>query len=179
MDWQDNTGFNLLLNEKENRLIGLTLLICPTSVIRKKEVERFTPSLSILTYSPERLRGKDFENQVKQKDIIITSFNIARRDFKELNKIKWQRIIVDEAQNIKNPTSKQTKAIKSLQAKTRIALTGTPVENRLAELWSIMDFLNPGYLGSFNYFRKNFELPIQKHEKTEPLVRLKLVKPFL
>lgn len=174
----------LLLNEKENKgSTGPTLLICPTSVIRnwKKEAERFTPSLSILVhYSPERLRGKDFENQVKQKDLIITSFNIARRDFKELNKIKWQRIIVDEAQNIKNPTSKQTKAIKSLQAKTRIALTGTPVENRLAELWSIMDFLNPGYLGSFNYFRKNFELPIQKHEKTEPLVRLKkLVKPFL
>ena len=87
----------------------------PTSVIRnwKKEAERFTPSLSILGhYSPERLRGKDFENQVKQKDLIITSFNIARRDFKELNKIKWQRIIVDEAQNIKKSYKQTDKSYK-------------------------------------------------------------------
>jgi len=174
----------LLLKEKEDKSsLGPTLLICPTSVVRnwEREAYRFAPTLSLMIhYGQTRLSGKDFIKQANTSDLVITSFALARRDVKDLRSVMWKRIVVDEAQNIKNPTSKQTKAIKSIQSQTRIALTGTPVENRLAELWSIMDFLNPGYLGSFNFFRKKFELPIQKYNKKEPLHKLrKLVKPFI
>jgi SNF2 family DNA or RNA helicase len=175
---------SLLLKEKEEAdSKGPTLLICPTSVVRnwEREAYRFAPTLSLMIhYGQARPGGKDFNKQALASDLVITSFALARRDIKDLRSIEWKRIVVDEAQNIKNPISKQTKAIKSIQAQTRIALTGTPVENRLAELWSIMDFLNPGYLGSFNSFRTKFELPIQKYNKKQPLQKLqKLVRPFI
>ncbi|WP_213974628.1 DEAD/DEAH box helicase [Tepidanaerobacter acetatoxydans] len=174
----------LLLKEKEEETAGIpTLLVCPTSVVRnwQREAYKFAPTLSLMIhYGQDRLKEKDFKKQALASDLVITSFGLARRDIKELQSINWKRVVVDEAQNIKNPTSKQTKAIKSIKAQTRIALTGTPVENRLAELWSIMDFLNPGYLGSFNSFRTKFELPIQKYNEKEPLEKLqKLVKPFI
>ncbi|MDD4569065.1 MAG: DEAD/DEAH box helicase [Tepidanaerobacteraceae bacterium] len=175
---------SLLLKEKEEAISeGPTLLICPTSVVRnwEREAYRFAPTLSLMIhYGQARLEGKDFKKLALTSDLVITSFALARRDIKDLKSVEWKRVVVDEAQNIKNPTSKQTKAIKAIQAQTRIALTGTPVENRLAELWSIMDFLNPGYLGNFSFFRTKFELPIQKYNKKQPLEKLqKLVRPFI
>ena len=112
--------------------------------------------------------------------MIITSYALARRDAKLLDAVEWQRIVIDEAQNIKNPQAAQTKAILRLRARHRLALTGTPVENRLLDLWSIMQFLNPGYLGPQAKFRQRFELPIQKHGQAEPAAQLKaLTQPFI
>src|SRR5258708_7538573 len=113
-------------------------------------------------------------------DVVLTSFALARLDEKLLQSVKWRRGVVDEAQNIKNPQAAQTKAILKLDAPHRLALTGTPVENRLRDLWSIFNFLNPGYLGKEAQFRKTFEIPIYKENNQEKLETLKkLVEPFI
>src|SRR5579863_2512808 len=113
-------------------------------------------------------------------DVVLTSFALARLDEKLLQCMKWHRVVVDEAQNIKNPQAAQTRAIMKLNASHRLALTGTPVENRLRDLWSIFNFLNPGYLGKEAQFRKTFELPIYKGNDLSKSVTLKkLVEPFI
>lgn len=122
----------------------------------------------------------DFKAASLQHDVVITSFTLARKDEKLLTSADWQRIVLDEAQNIKNPKAAQTKAILKLSAKHRLALTGTPVENRLLDLWSIFNFLNPGYLGKEAHFRKSFEIPIQKdNDKIKSTTLKKLVEPLI
>lgn len=106
---------------------------------------------------------KDFKALCRHHDVVITSFTLVRKDAKLLSAVNWHRVVLDEAQNIKNPKTSQTKAILKLTANHRLALTGTPVENRLLDLWSIFNFLNPGYLGTQAQFRKQFEVPIQKN----------------
>jgi SNF2 family DNA or RNA helicase len=111
---------------------------------------------------------------------VITSFALARKDAKLFNGIEWHRIVLDEAQNIKNPKAALTKAILKFNAPHRLALTGTPIENRLMDLWSIFNFLNPGYLGTQAQFRRGFELPIQKDNSPRQSATLKkLVEPFI
>src|SRR5579863_9580077 len=113
-------------------------------------------------------------------DVVLTSFALARLDEKLLQGMKWHRVVVDEAQNIKNPEAAQTRAILKLTAPHRLALTGTPVENRLRDLWFIFNFLNPGYLGKESQFRKTFELPIYKNNDQSKSNTLKqLVEPFI
>ena len=163
---------------------GLTLLVVPTSVIGnwKKEIQRFAPELKVmLHHGPDRLKQvKKFQQKCNDVHIVITSFATARMDARIIASVKWTRVVVDEAQNIKNPRSAQTKAIYKLQAKARFALTGTPVENRLLDLWSIFNFLNPGYLGTLARFKKNIETPIQRHNDVARLEQLKqLVTPFI
>lgn len=148
----------------------------------RKEIERFAPTLSVLVHhgSERSKRKKKFKSDIVGKDVVITTFSLANRDAEIMSGIDWHRVVLDEAQNIKNPDAKQTRAIRSLRAERRIAMTGTPVENRLSELWSIMDFLNNGYLGSRASFKKNFSSPIQRYRdagKTKTLRRL--VQPFL
>jgi SNF2 family DNA or RNA helicase len=117
---------------------------------------------------------------VKGTDVVLTSYPIARLDAESLQSIKWLAVILDEAQNIKNPEAKQTQAIRRINAEFRIALTGTPVENRLSELWSIMHFLNPGYLGARKSFREQFALPIERYHDEEAIKQLKqLTMPFI
>ena len=112
--------------------------------------------------------------------MVLTSFTLARLDEPLLRGVTWRRVVVDEAQNIKNPHSAQTRAILKLRAPHRMALTGTPVENRLRDLWSIFNFLNPGYLGKEAQFRKGFETPIQKNgDAARSLALKKLVEPFI
>jgi SNF2 family DNA or RNA helicase len=112
--------------------------------------------------------------------VLITSFTLARKDEKLLSGVTWQRLVVDEAQNMKNPKAAQTKAILKLPAQHRLALTGTPIENRLLDLWSIFNFLNPGYLGKESQFRQLFEIPIQKNNDAVRAGTLKkLVEPFI
>ena len=160
-----------------------TLLICPTSVVAnwRREIERFAPGLRTLVHhGNNRLVGDDFVEAVKTHDLIITSFGTARRDIETLKDYVWSDLILDEAQNIKTPSAKQTQAVRRLRADNRIALTGTPVENRLSELWSIMEFLNPGYLGRQEQFRQRYIVPIERYsdnERTDELRRL--VQPFL
>jgi SNF2 family DNA or RNA helicase len=161
-----------------------TLLIAPTSVVGnwQKEIEKFAPHLqAIVHHGSDRSKDdKEFKTACLDKDIIITSFTLARKDAKLFKSIIWQRIVLDEAQNIKNPKAAQTKAILQLQAKHRLALTGTPVENRLLDLWSIFNFLNPNYLGKEAQFRKSFEVPIQKNnDRSQSIVLKKLVEPFI
>jgi SNF2 family DNA or RNA helicase len=160
-----------------------TLLICPTSVVAnwRREIERFAPGLRTLVHhGNNRLVGEDFFEAMRTHDLIITSFGTARRDIETLKEFVWSDLILDEAQNIKTPSAKQTQAVRRLRADNRIALTGTPVENRLSELWSIMEFLNPGYLGRQENFRQRYIVPIERYsdnERTDELRRL--VQPFL
>jgi SNF2 family DNA or RNA helicase len=165
-------------------MIAPTLLIAPTSVVGNwyHEIQKFAPHLRAVVHHGS-LRSKDakeFKQMCRQHDLIITSFALARRDAKLLGSVNWHRIVLDEAQNIKNPKADLTKSILKLSAPHRLALTGTPIENRLLDLWSIFNFLNPGYLGNQTQFRRNFELPIQKNNDPRQSATLKkLVEPFI
>jgi SNF2 family DNA or RNA helicase len=173
----------LLHLKAEVRWNGSMLLICPTSVLGnwERELKRFAPTLSILVHhGAGRLQGKPFAQAVAKHDVVLTSYPLVHRDEKALVGVDWQCVILDEAQNIKNPEARQSQAIRKLQAKNRIALTGTPLENRLTELWSILDFLNPGYLGSKAFFQKRFAVPIEKYGDTASLQTLRsLAQPFI
>ena len=168
----------LLLHEKERQgsLPAPALLVCPTSVVTnwQREVQRFAPALKTLVHQgSSRLRGEEFAHAATTSDIVLTSFATLRQDAPMLLRLPWYAVIVDEAQNIKNAGTQQARAVRALPAAFRIALTGTPVENRLSELWSIMSFLNPGYLGSQDSFRKSFAIPIERYGDENAARRLK------
>ncbi|HEY0828975.1 MAG TPA: DEAD/DEAH box helicase [Bacilli bacterium] len=173
----------LLHLKQTNALTGTALLICPTSVLGnwQRELERFAPSLNIyLHYGIGRLNGPELDRQVSRHDILLTSYATAQRDDMYLSTILWDVITLDEAQNIKNTSTKQTQSIRKFKANHYIALTGTPVENRLSELWSILDFLNPDYLNSKEDFTRRFAVPIERNQDPELTVKLqKIVKPFI
>ncbi len=177
----------LLLHERETTsdetLIGPTLIVVPTSLIVNwsRELDRFAPSLSVLIHhGPDRPSGDDFEPLARQHDVIITTYGLVSRDRETLTDMPWHRVVLDEAQYIKNPPTKQTAAIRAMQTSRRIALTGTPLENRLTELWSIMEFGNPGHLGSSGDFRRRFAVPIERHRDDVQAERLReLVQPFV
>ncbi|MEC4815234.1 MAG: DEAD/DEAH box helicase, partial [Scytonema sp. PMC 1069.18] len=174
-----------LVQEREVNNSSLpTLLIAPTSVVGnwEKEIAKFAPHLkSMVHHGSSRIQNSaEFNTSIVEYDVVITSFTLARKDEKLFNSVEWQRIVIDEAQNIKNPKAAQTKAILKLSAKHRLALTGTPVENRLLDLWSIFNFLNPGYLGKEAQFRKSFEIPIQKdNDRVKSTTLKKLVEPLI
>jgi SNF2 family DNA or RNA helicase len=175
----------LLLREKEElgSLPGPSLLVCPTSVVAnwERELLRFAPSISTLVHQgASRARGEALVLAAQEVDVVLTSYALARLDAESMQSIDWLYVILDEAQNIKNPTSKQAQAVRKMPSSYRLALTGTPVENRLSELWSIMHFLNPGYLGSRQAFRREFAAPIERYNDENALARLKqLVKPLV
>lgn len=171
---------------KEHKLKSGTapsLLICPTSVIGnwERELQRFLPSLNVvLHYGTKRPRDKNFAKSIKDADLVITSYALAQIDAEELQSFEWDSLCLDEAQNIKNAYTKQAGAIRKLRALQRIALTGTPMENRLTELWSIYDFINPGYLGSLYQFRKSMIAPIERDKDEKRIAGLqRWVKPFM
>jgi len=174
----------LLLHDKErgagNRPV---LLICPTSVVGNwhRELARFSPALRVLVHhGSDRASGEEFVALADERDLVISTYALARRDEETLRAVEWGGVILDEAQNIKNPSARQTQSIRKLPAEYRVALTGTPVENRLSELWSIMEFLNPGYLGSQKEFRSRFALPIERYQEEAAAKRLQsLVRPFV
>lgn len=160
-----------------------TLVIAPLSVIAnwKREAARFTPDLRVMVHhGPERAVGDDFVERASRCHLVITTYALANRDVDTMSKMMWRRVVLDEAQNIKNPAAKQTKSIMSLPASRRIALTGTPVENRLSELWSIMNFCNAGYLGSLGEFRRRFAAPIERRHNRGRAEQLRsLTRPFI
>ena len=173
----------LLYLKQEEALEKPTLLVCPTSVLGnwEREVRKFAPTLKAIQYhGDKRPKGKAFAEAVKNQDLVITSYSLVYRDIKSLQSVSWQGIVLDEAQNVKNSEAKQSQAVRQLEATFRIALTGTPVENRLQELWSILDFLNPGYLGNKQFFQRRFAIPIEKYGDTASLRQLRsLVQPFI
>lgn len=159
------------------------LLICPTSVVAnwRREVERFAPGLKALVHhGSNRLEGDAFIGAVAAHDLVITSYGTARRDIELLQQNTWSDLILDEAQNVKNPGAKQSQAVRRIPAHNRVALTGTPVENHLTELWSVLEFLNPGYLGNHDRFRHQFMIPIERYNDDDRALELRrLVQPFL
>ena len=174
----------LIQEKNHNDSTAPTLLIVPTSVIGnwQKEIAKFAPHFqSMIHHGSDRSKDVSaFKKAIAFQDVVITSYALVRKDAKLFQSINWQRIVLDEAQNIKNPKAAQTKAILKLNANYRLALTGTPVENRLLDLWSIFNFLNPGYLGKQTQFRKAFEIPIQKDsDRTKTITLKKLVEPFI
>lgn len=159
------------------------LIIAPTSVLGnwQKEFEKFAPDLRVkLHYGGNRAKRENFTEAIKDADIVLTSYGLSHADDEEISAITWSTICLDEAQNIKNAHTKQSRAIRKLRGQHHIALTGTPMENRLTELWSIYDFLNRGYLGSLHSFHKRFVLPIEKERNVEQIDQLqRYIKPFL
>ncbi|KPK32358.1 MAG: hypothetical protein AMS24_04440 [Chlamydiae bacterium SM23_39] len=149
----------IMYNWEKSKKTNPFLLICPTSLLGnwKREVEKFTPQLSVhIHHGLNRKKDNSFIKHIKNKKLVITSYALLQRDEKFIQKIKWEGIILDEAQNIKNKNTKQTKSVYKLEGKYRLALTGTPIENSIGDLWSIMHFLNPGYLGSYEKFKDTF-----------------------
>jgi SNF2 family DNA or RNA helicase len=172
----------LLLELRRTGLNKPSLLICPTSVVGNwhRELGRFAPSLRVLIHHGTRRERADFGKLAAVHDIVISSYSLLHRDEQHLSEVAWGELILDEAQNIKNPDTRQAGAARRLTAEHRIALTGTPIENRLSELWSIFEFLNPGYLGPRKSFRTTFELPIERTGDKEAARRLKsLSGPFI
>ncbi|MGH3664493.1 MAG: DEAD/DEAH box helicase, partial [Egibacteraceae bacterium] len=171
------------ITRRSRRWPSPTLLVCPTSVVGnwEREAARFTAGLRVLVHhGPGRLRGETFAKLARAHDLVLTTYPLCVRDRDTLAEVAWGRIALDEAQNIKNSAARQTKALRTLPASQRVALTGTPVENRLAELWSIMEFCNPGMLGPAKAFRERYAVPIERYGDDEAAAQLKRVtQPFV
>jgi SNF2 family DNA or RNA helicase len=173
----------LLQRERECGEERPALIVCPTSVLSnwEHEARRFTPSLPVTVHhGPGRPQGWRFIQHAQQHGVVLTSYSLLHRDLEDLTGLQWSGLVLDEAQNIKNPDTQQSRAARELEADYRIALTGTPVENHVGDLWSIMDFLNPGFLGTEPEFKRAFYLPIQAHRDPEASARLqKMTAPFI
>lgn len=162
---------------------GPTLLICPMSLVGTwvREAARFTPGLRVLAHhGAGRRRGAELTEQVLAADLVVTTYATAARDVEALAGIGWRRLVLDEAQAVKNSRAGHARAVRRFDAEHRVALTGTPVENRLSELWSIMDVLNPGLLGSADGFRARYAVPIERHgdKHTAELLR-RVTRPYV
>jgi SNF2 family DNA or RNA helicase len=171
------------LQRQQNPEAGPTLLLCPMSLVGnwQREAAKFAPSLRVYAHhGTARLHGDALAELLERTDLMVSTYATATRDIDELAGYEWNRVVLDEAQVVKNSLSRAAKAVRRLEAGHRVALTGTPMENRLAELWSIMDFLNPGLLGSSERFRTRYAIPIERHGQTEPAERLRAVtRPYI
>ncbi|HEY0415174.1 MAG TPA: DEAD/DEAH box helicase [Gaiellaceae bacterium] len=163
--------------------LGPTLVVCPMSVARQwvHEVERFAPGLRVhLHHGASRLVGREFAERARECDVVVTSYDIVTRDVETLGLLAWDRLLLDEAQDVKNPQTRRARSLRLLRARRRVAMTGTPIENHLGELWAIMDLLNPGLLGSREWFHRAFVDPIQIDDDPHALERLRaIVRPFI
>jgi superfamily II DNA or RNA helicase len=174
----------LLLHEREGGLAtGPTLLVCPVSVVGnwRRELNRFAPSLRVLIHhGAGREEGEAFVAQALAHDVVITTYALVGRDADLLQQVQWNGIVADEAQNLKNPATQHARALRPLTAGYRVALTGTPVENQLEDLWAIFQFLNPGLLGGVEEFRRTYALPIERYHDADAAARLRRhVGPFI
>ena len=166
----------ILKLKEEKKLKKPALVVCPTTLLGnwERELENFAPTLDAFIY-----HGLNREFSIDH-DVILTTYAILRIDLEEFKKYNWDILIIDEAQNIKNSTTSQTQAVKAIKANMKVAMTGTPVENRLSELWSIFDFINKGYLGTITDFSKNYSMPIEKFKETQRAQKLKqAISPFM
>ena len=160
-----------------------SLIVLPVSLLHnwENEIKKFAPGLKVYTYSGVKRREKtDLAQLIHYYDIILTTYGTVRNDSEVLSKHTFFYLILDESQNIKNAESKSFKAVASIPSRYRLSLTGTPIENSLSDLWSQMNFLNPGHLGSFKFFRESYLLPIEKDHHPETTARLsRLIEPFI
>jgi superfamily II DNA or RNA helicase len=159
-----------------------SLLVLPVSLLHnwENEIRKFAPGLKFYTYSGVKRREKvDLGQLINYYDLILTTYGTVRNDTEVLVRHTFYYLILDESQNIKNAESKSYKAVAAIPSRYRLSLTGTPIENSLSDLWSQMNFLNPGQLGSFKFFRENYLLPIEKDHNSEASARLnRLIEPF-
>ncbi|UEM20723.1 DEAD/DEAH box helicase [Skermanella mucosa] len=160
------------------------LLVCPTSVVGNwhREAARFTPGLKLMIHhgAAREKTAAALRRQCLKHDIVVTSYALLQRDAEALKSVPWTGVILDEAQNIKNAETRQAKAARAMPAGYKVALTGTPVENNVGDLWSLMEFLNPGFLGTQAAFKRNFFTPIQTRRDEQAMARLKsLTAPFV
>jgi len=169
---------------EENEERRASIVICPSSLTLnwQNEAEKFTNKLKTLVIRGNAAERKKQISQANEYDLIITSYDLLKRDIEvyEKNKYKFRFAIADEAQYLKNSNTQNAKAVKEILAETRYALTGTPIENSLAELWSIFDYIMPGYLFSYKKFKSEFEMPIVKDNNEKAMKKLKmLIEPFV
>ncbi len=169
---------------KHRKEPGCILIVCPVSVLGnwRRELQRFAPSLRVvLHHGKGRAESSDdFRAVLTSHDIMLTSYNLLQRDEEIMTSVTFDGVILDEAQNIKNPTTRQSRVARTLKGLFRMALTGTPLENRPLDLWSIMDFLNEGLLGSRTQFTQTLEHPIVKQRRQGSMSALaRLVRPFV
>jgi SNF2 family DNA or RNA helicase len=162
---------------------GPHLVVCPLSVVRNWEAEadRFTPFMRVMVHhGTGRLETQAFINAVAQHDLVVTTYQVAARDLDTFQGVRWSTVVLDEAQAVKNPDTRTARAMCALPAGQRIALTGTPVENRLSELWSIFQIVAPGLLGNATQFRQHFANPIEReHDPVATAELRRLTGPFL
>ena len=167
----------------EAQLQSATLIVLPVSLVHnwEKEIQKFAPALKVYIYSGARRREKGSLNDIiNNYDIILTTYGTVRNDVEELSQYEFFFLILDESQYIKNSESKTYKTITGIRSQHRIVLTGTPIENSLSDLWAQMNFLNRGLLGSKNYFKQEFLLPIERDKSTDASEKLqKLIQPFI
>src|SRR5262249_20433134 len=152
----------MLLWAKAKSGRGLNLVVAPTSVVPnwQREIEKFAPGFkTVLWQGPDR---QERASELEDADVMITSYALLRRDEEFLQTLELRYVIVDEAQHIKNPLSATARAAKRLKSERRLAMTGTPIENRLSEIWSIFDFVSPGLLSSLNQFEEKYARPIER-----------------
>ncbi|MFT9076118.1 SNF2 helicase associated domain-containing protein [Ethanoligenens sp.] len=174
--------FLLHNHEEDTADKRISLVVCPTSLVLNwvSEITRFAPSLKSLAVMGNAAQRAELVEQIPQNDIIITSYELLKRDISLYKPYTFDCEIIDEAQYVKNASTQNARAVKQISSKHRFALTGTPVENSLAELWSIFDFLMPGYLYSHSKFRETFELPVVKGGDERALERLRrMLSPFI
>ncbi|MCI5082723.1 MAG: SNF2-related protein, partial [Saprospiraceae bacterium] len=168
----------LKLKEEGHLSKNKALVIVPTTLLTNwlREIQKFAPALKAhLYHGPQRSL-----EPLAEADVLITTYGVVRSETAKLQKMKWQAVVIDEAQNIKNPKTAQTKAVKKMKAPVKIAMSGTPVENRLSEYWSIFDFSNTKYLGTLSKFKDEFARPIEQERDQEQLDRFrKITSPFI
>ena len=160
-----------------------SLVICPASVLHnwRREANRFTPGMKVLVLESGAARH-NLRKQIPQHDLIVTNYALLRRDLEALQKFAFRTVILDEAQFIKNPGAQVTQSVKQLKSEHRLALTGTPLENRLLDLWSIVDFIQPNYLGNQDQFTETYEPRGENAESAQPIARKRLsakLRPLL
>lgn len=160
-----------------------TLVVAPTSVVGNwaREAARFVPDFTVLVqHGTGRLKGEELVAAAQASDVVITSYGTVARDFLTLSKVDWDRVVLDEAQAIKNAATRSSKAVRAIPSRHRVALTGTPIENRLSEMRSILDYCNPGILGSASFFRNHFAKSIEREGSDVMAERLRLLTaPFI
>lgn len=181
---EDDSGSESITGDSSAQpFVKASLIVCPTSVLGnwQRELERFAPGLKVhLHYGSSRAKSEKFISKVMGYDVVLTSYGLTHQDYDELTSVHWNSIVLDEAQNIKNAQTKQSRAVRKLSGSHHVALSGTPMENRLSELWAIFDFINKGYLGTLGQFQEKYVTSIEREEQKDKIKELQsLIQPFL
>ena len=172
----------VLKTEMKSKNKSTSIVVCPSTLVLnwKAEIEKWNNDMKVLIINGNAEERKEKIKNSQNYDLLITSYDLLKRDIENYQDINFKYIIADEAQYIKNASTQNATSLKTLQGEIKFALTGTPIENSIAELWSIFDFIMPGYLYNYNKFKKKFEEPILKFDDKEALTRLKkLISPFI